>query len=137
MHDRLKNLVFFLYGDKRVESIDELRYKIFSQKFEKEGKVVDLSLLPPCKANFQLHTIRANYVAQMYRQAKELVMNLDNPDNHEWDDQGNVIWSNICYPEDLSELLVDMEDKDVAETEFDDDFLGDDDFVGDDFEEDI
>jgi hypothetical protein len=73
----------------------------------------------------------------MYRQAKELVMNLDNPDNHEWDDQGNVIWSNICYPEDLSELLVDMEDKDVAETEFDDDFLGDDDFVGDDFEEDI
>ena len=42
------------------------------------------------------------------------------------DGQGNVIWSNICYPEDLSELLVDIEDMDVAETEVDDDFLGDD-----------
>ena len=29
-------------------------------------------------------------------------------------------------PEDLSELLVDIEDMDVAETEVDDDFLGDD-----------
>ena len=27
----------------------------------------------------------------------------------------NVIWSNICYPEDLSELLVDIEDMDVTE----------------------
>ena len=52
-------------------------------------------------------------------------MNLDNPDNHGWHGQGNVIWSNICYPEDLSELLVDIEDMDVAETEVDDDFLGD------------
>lgn len=58
-------------------------------------------------------------------------MNLDNPNNHGWDDQGNVIWSNICYPDDFSELLVDMEDIDVAGTEFDDDFLGDD------FEEDL
>ena len=62
----------------------------------------------------------------MYRQANELVMNLDNPDNHGWHDQGNVIWSNICSPEDLSELLVDIEDMDVAQTEVDDDFLGDD-----------
>ena len=62
----------------------------------------------------------------MYRQANELVMNLDNADNHGWHDQGNVIWSNICYLEDLSELLVDIEDMDVAETEVDDEFLGDD-----------
>ena len=52
-------------------------------------------------------------------------MNLDNPDNHGWHGQGNVIWSNICSPEDLSELLVDIEDMDVAQTEVDDDFLGD------------
>ena len=58
-------------------------------------------------------------------------MNLNNPDNHGWHGQGNVIWSNICSPEDLSELLVDIEDMDVAETEVDDDFLGDE------FEEDL
>ena len=46
-------------------------------------------------------------------------MNLNYPDNHGWHGQGNVIWSNICYPEDLSELLVIIENMDVAETEVD------------------
>ena len=41
-------------------------------------------------------------------------MNLDSPDNHGWDDIENVIWSDIIP--DLSELLVDIEDIDVAET---------------------
>ena len=56
-------LLIFLYGDQRLRSVDKLRYKMFMQKFEKEGKVLDLSLLPPCKANLQLHIMRANYVA--------------------------------------------------------------------------
>ena len=52
-------------------------------------------------------------------------MNLDNPDNHGWHGQGNVIWSNICYLEDHQNFLVTIEDMDVAETEVNDDFLGD------------
>ena len=60
------------------------------------------------------------------RQANELVMNLDNLDNHGWNDQGNVIYSNICYLEDLSELSSQHRRHGyVAETEVDDDFLGD------------
>ena len=59
----LENFVCVLYGDQRIGSVDELRYRMFMHKFEKEGKVFDLSLLPPCKANLQLHIIRANYGA--------------------------------------------------------------------------
>ena len=92
----IEKFVCFLYGDQRIASVDELR------------------LLPLCRSNLRIHTTRANYVAKMYRQANGLVMNLDNPDNHGWHDQRNVIWSNICYPEDLSELLVDIEYMDVA-----------------------
>ena len=43
----LEKFVCFLYGDQRIRSVDKLRYKMFMQKFEKEGKVLDLSLLPP------------------------------------------------------------------------------------------
>ena len=40
----------FLYGDQRIASVDELRHTIICQKIEKERKVVDLSLLPPCRS---------------------------------------------------------------------------------------
>ena len=93
----IEKCVFFLFGDQEIASVDELRHKI---KIEKEGKVIDLSLLPRCRSNLRIHTTQANYVAKMYRQANGLVMNLDNPDNHAWHGQGNVIWSNICYLED-------------------------------------
>ena len=35
----LEKFVCFLYGGQRVESVDQLRYKMFLQKIEKEGKV--------------------------------------------------------------------------------------------------
>ena len=66
----------------------------------------------------------------MYHRATELVLNLDNLCNHGWDGEANIIWSNTGYPDDLSELLVDVENMDVTETDDDDD---DDD---DDFEDD-
>lgn len=105
---------------------------MFGRKIEKEGQVVDLSLLPPWRAHLKLHTTPAYYVAHMYRQTKEFAINPDNPSNRGWDDQGNVIWSNICCPDDLSELLIDMKDIDVAETDFNND-----EFLWDDFEEDL
>lgn len=122
----LEKFVCFLYGGQRVESVDQLRYKMFLQKIEKEGKVVDLTLLPPCKSNLRFHARRANYVAHMYRRANELILSLDNPSNHGWNDQGSALWSKICYPDDLSDLLLDVEDKADVESEVDDDIMGDD-----------
>ena len=50
--------------------------------------------------------------------------------NHGWDSRGSALWSNICYPDDLSDLLLDMED--TADVECG----ADDDIVGGDFEDD-
>ena len=61
----------------------------------------------------------------MYRRANELILSLDNPSNHGWNDQGSVLWSKICYPDDLSDLLLDVEDKADVESEVDDDIMGD------------
>ena len=77
----LERFVCALYGDQRT-SVNELRNKIFLQNFEREKKIIDLSLLPPCQANLKLHTMRANYVASIFRKADRLFLNLEEPMNH-------------------------------------------------------
>ena len=42
------------------------------------------------------------YVAVIHRQAYYLNLTLD-PRNHGTD--GDLVWSNICYPEDITELV--------------------------------
>eukprot|EP00794_Sanderia_malayensis_P002605 gene2605-biopygen2134 len=76
------------------------------QKLEREKKIIDLSLLPPCKENLRLHILRANYVAMIFRQANGLMLQLDAPVDHGWNEAGSVRWSDTCYPEDISELLL-------------------------------
>ena len=60
----------------------------------------------------------------MYRRANELILSLVES-NHGWNDQGSDLWSKICYPDDLSDLLLDVEDKADVESEVDDDIMGD------------
>ena len=42
-------------------------------------------------------------MAVTQRQAYHLNLTLDDPRNHGTD--GNLVWSNICYPEDITELV--------------------------------
>ena len=78
---------------------------MFNRKFQKEGKTIDLSFIPPCQANLQRHIIHCNYVTSIYERANRLNMCLDSPKDHGWDDNGSLIWRDICFPDDVSELL--------------------------------
>ena len=123
----LERFVCALYGNHRVSSVNALQNKIFLQKFEKEKIIIDLSLLPPCKANLKHHIMRANYVALMFRNANRLILNLEEPINHGWNERGRVMWSSVCYPDDVSELLMDYEEEeentDIAQnSDMEDDF---------------
>ena len=88
-----------------MSSVNKLRHKIFLQRFEKEKKVIDISLLPPCETNLKLHIIRANYVASIFRKANHLILDLDESTNHGWDERGEVVWSSVCFSDDVSGLL--------------------------------
>ena len=79
-----EKFVCSLYGNQRITSVNELRYKMFMQRFEKDNKIIDLSLLPPCKSNLKLHVIRANYVAWIYRNACNLIVQPGPPENAGW-----------------------------------------------------
>jgi hypothetical protein len=55
-----------IYGHPRILSINEERKKVFWDKFNKEKKIIDLSLMPPCQSNLHHHIMRANYVAYIF-----------------------------------------------------------------------
>ena len=92
--------------------------------------------MPPCEANLKLHIMRANYVASIFRKADRLILDLGDHKSHGWSDRGQVIWSNDCYPKDITELLLTEEEvenvsslvyeSDCEELEFDDAFWEDD-----------
>ena len=49
-----------LYGKKNSKSTNQVRRDLFWTKLNKQKKIVDLSLLPPCQTSLQKHCHRAN-----------------------------------------------------------------------------
>ena len=132
----LEKFVCAIYGNERIQLVNEVRKKMFLQKFENEKRITDLSLLPPCQSNLRLHIQRSNYVASIFRQAGCLMMDLDDPANHGWDERGSVVWSDVCYPDDVAELLltneivndddddrVDLMEGDDSDNDFDEEII--------------
>ena len=50
----LEEYVCNLYGSKEVD-VNKIRYKMFQRKFTRANKIIDLSLLPPCKDTLTRH----------------------------------------------------------------------------------
>ena len=102
----LSKYVCHLYGEKKTTSVDVARRKIFWRNFSRDSKIVDLSLIPPCSTSLKRHIERANYVARIWRQASDPMMDVDDPRNHGWNQDFDIDWISEAYPEDLAELLV-------------------------------
>ncbi len=52
-------------------------------------------------------------------------MNLDNPEEHGCNSDGKVIWSDVSFPEDVSELLLDLDDNGSGDFDDEDDLQDD------------
>ena len=50
---------------------------MFTSKYEKETKSLDLCMLSPCQENLKLYMRRANYVAKIFNSTNMLQMDLD------------------------------------------------------------
>ena len=60
----LTEFVCHMYGWKGYDSCDEIRYRMYCQS---SGKI-SWEHLPPCAEVLQLHTMRANYQARIWRE---------------------------------------------------------------------
>ena len=106
----LEKFVSKMYGEKGVTDVNTARSKIFWKKLRKDDKVVDLSMLPPCRSSHRRPSLRANFVARMWRKAQDLLMYLENPQQNGWLHDLTPDWIDMPYPEDIVELLVDSDD---------------------------
>ena len=116
-----EEFVCCLYADLKNKKVDMLRVKLFQTRFNGDGKNIDLISLPPCYSNLCLHIDRACYVANMFHESRCLMMLLDDPVEHRWDLNGKVKWSEKCFPDNLSDLLI-LYDKTVCDNNADSDF---------------
>ena len=53
----------------------------------------------------------------IYKEAYRLNLVLEDPRNHWTGDKRNVIWNNICYPNDISEFVFDRDEENSDQLE--------------------
>ena len=96
----MENFICKLYGYKE-SNINNVRKKIFEKKCKKEGKIVDLANLPPCRSVLKLHILRAYYVAKVWKCS--------------FRENGSIKWVDEVFPNDVEEILLHERYKDDDE----------------------
>ena len=110
MLNNIQNFVCVLYGQSKLREVNEARNAVFG-KYEGLGKIVDMCMLPPCFGNLQLHTRRANYVASIYRQSRQLIMSIEHYMHHGWTEDGAIVWMDEVVPNDMESILISDNDR--------------------------
>ncbi|KAG1693959.1 Ral GTPase-activating protein subunit alpha-1 [Nymphon striatum] len=102
---------------KGKRDINEVRYEMFKNIYEKKSRIQDLSLLPPCRDTLNLRSKRCNYVAKVWKSSLQATIEFDVITANGWSEKGKVIWMNEAFPPDVTEILMDTEeDSDLDET---------------------
>ena len=114
----LEEFICYLYGYKQ-KNVDDVRSKMFSKKYSNEHKVVDLSILPPCRSVLRLHVQRSNVVAMIWRRSLEPMVDIPDLSEHGWLNDGRIQWIDDAFPDSLEEILLDPSFEDYFEIESD------------------
>ena len=85
------------------------RYKQFKTKFSEEDKATDMAVLFPCRTVFILHAMRANYIACIWK--RSCIPDINDPHftSFVWDKNGNMIWVERAYPDEIKDILFSKE----------------------------
>ena len=118
--NQLEEFVCFLYGAK-TKDINRVRWKIFDKKLQKEHKVTDLALLPPCNQVLLYHAKRANLIAYVWRNSAQPNITMPEINEHGWLPTGEIYWLDDAFPEDIENVLHQEEADNDIDDEHDDD----------------
>ena len=115
----LEAFVCHLYGGKG-NNVDKLRSEIFWKTLRTKDRVIELSLLPPCRKSLMLHIKRSNYISRIWRQAEVDMMVIEKPSDHGWNEDLSLCWPSQFLPDCLVSD-VDVSQDNVTEYDFDTD----------------
>ena len=88
--DTLEDYVCLLHGEKNT-NVNNARFEIFHKKHVNQSKVVNISLLPPCKYVLKLHCFRSNYIAKMWKACFLSEIELPEHTRNGWNNNFNVL----------------------------------------------
>lgn len=84
--DKLEEYICLFYGCRKKRT-NEAGKQLFDKKYLNQGKVIDLSLLPPCQSALRLHILCASVIARIWNCADE-----QNLTEHGWLSDLTVKW---------------------------------------------
>jgi hypothetical protein len=92
----LEEFTCCLYGYKQ-KNVNKVRSKLFSKKYDKEHKIVNLSL----------HAERSNVVSMIWRKSLEPIINIPNLSEYGWLGDGKIRWIDTAFPDLIEDILLD------------------------------
>lgn len=79
------------------------------RKMKKSGKIVDLSVIPPCSSVLRNQMFRAAYIANMWKNSKTAYIEQYQIDEYGWNRDGSMFWTDKSFPDDLEQIMEDEE----------------------------
>ena len=129
----LEQYVCTIHVYPREKSVNVVRSKLFEKKYTKGGKVINMTLLPPCNSSLLLHIKRSNYVAKISRSSLTSWLDADEVSENGWLPDGSTYWVEDVFPQEIEEILCDPKykgnddfDEEDEQSSSDDDDSGDD-----------
>ena len=72
-------------------------------------KIIDLSLLPPCKSVLLLHTKRLHFLAKIWKCSNEAQLQIPDIKMHGWDANCKIKLLEKEFPDNIQDLLFDSD----------------------------
>ena len=107
LFSHLEEFICTLYGYK-VKNVNEVRWLKSRDNHIKQNKVIDMSALPPCKETLNLHSVRANYVAKIWRLSLQSNINAPSFSGYGWDSEGTTEWVNNSFLDDMEDIFFNL-----------------------------
>jgi len=107
--ETLEKFLCRLYNSRKF-TVNQVRYELFQKKYTRESKVIDLTLLPPCKPALNKHIQRANYIARIWKCCDTANVPYPHPSQHGWNSHCEIEWCNEIFPEDVRSIVLEAND---------------------------
>lgn len=114
VEETIEKFICAIYGKSKLTDVNLARAAIFWDRYNKQKKIIDLCMLPPCKENLKFHIRRSNYIAYIMRHAHMLKPQLQHFSLHGWNGTtAEAEWMTTLAPQDIADVLIASEEANV------------------------
>ena len=95
----LEQYACIIYGYLREKLVNVVRSKLFEKKYTKEGKVINMALLPSCNSSLLLHIKRSNYFSNIWISSLTSWLDADKISEKRWLPDESTNWVDDVFPQ--------------------------------------